>query len=280
MARSRTKTHPPKEIRRLSQPRRRMIWRNVASYQSTYVHPKDKTITVKVTTLNPPPKTKKMKSAGGVRKFKLTHTTKQVERVLIVARAVKKKAPKKTAPKKSRKDEAEDEELEDEDLDDLEGLEDELDDLEDEDVEEDEDDDEDEDEDEDLDEEDDEDEEDEEDEEPAPKKRSAKSKTSKKSPAKSKPSRSRTTDGKVGTQEVADHCGVDARKLRMVLRKHNIEKDSETGRYEWSSLNHPVVKKIKKLIDSGAASEVQKEKLAGLKKGKKAPAKRTRKKAK
>jgi hypothetical protein len=133
--------------------------------------------------------------------------------------------------------------------------------------------------DEDEDEEDEEDEdEEEEEEEPAPKKKGkGKTSTSSKSGSASKkkasgssPSRSRTTDGKVGVQEVAAAAGTDARKLRMVLRKHEIEKDEDVGRYEWSSLNHPEVKKILKLVKGGAVKQATNESLAKLnaKKGK------------
>lgn len=102
----------------------------------------------------------------------------------------------------------------------------------------------------------DEDEDEDDDEEPAPKKGKGK---------KSTPSRSRTTDGKVGTAELAEYCGVESRVLRMVLRKHKIEKDPETGRYEWASLKDPEVKKIKKLIDAGEAKNITKEALDKLK---------------
>jgi hypothetical protein len=90
-----------------------------------------------------------------------------------------------------------------------------------------------------------------------------------KSKGESKPSRSRTTDGKVGTREIADAAGLEgtagARTLRMVLRKHNIPKDEETGRYEWDSLEDKTVKKILKLINDGEAEKVKKEGLDRLK---------------
>ena len=138
-------------------------------------------------------------------------------------------------------------------------------------VEDDEDEDEDDEEDEDVEEDDDEDEDedDEEEEEPAPKKRKkASSSKSTKSKKSSGPSRSRTTDGKVGVQEVAAAAGTDARKLRMVLRKNGIEKDEDVGRYEWSSLNHPEVKKIIKLVKGGAVKTATEESLSKLKKSK------------
>lgn len=101
--------------------------------------------------------------------------------------------------------------------------------------------------------------EDDEDEEPAPKK-GKKGKT----PA-STPSRSRTTDGKVGTREIAEKAGVSGRVLRMVLRKHEVEKDSETGRYEWDSMKDKEVKQILKWIEDGEAANIQKEALDKLK---------------
>lgn len=97
-----------------------------------------------------------------------------------------------------------------------------------------------------------------------------------------KQSRSRTTDGKVGTREIADAAGLEgtagARTLRMVLRKHNIPKDEETGRYEWDSLEDKTVKKILKLINEGEADKVKKEGLDRLKEQQ--AAKRAEKKAK
>lgn len=88
-------------------------------------------------------------------------------------------------------------------------------------------------------------------------------------PKKNKKSKGKTTrakaNGKIGTQELAEHCGVDSRTLRMVLRKHSIDKDPETGRYEWSSLDHADVKKVKKLIDKGEAKNIKKESLDKLK---------------
>jgi hypothetical protein len=149
----------------------------------------------------------------------------------------------KATKKKSQVDEITDDELEE-----LEGLEE----LEDEDEDEDEteavepDDDE-------------EDDEDDEDEEPAPKKKSKKGKAKTKRPSRA------SQDGLVGTQEVAAHCGIDGRTLRMVLRKHKIQKDEDTGRYQWDSLKDPEVKKIKKLVDAGEAKAVKQEGLDKLK---------------
>lgn len=135
-------------------------------------------------------------------------------------------------------------------------------------VEEDDEDDEEDDEDDDV-EEDDVEEDDEDDEEETPPKRGKKS-SSKKSSSKTKkdnsgPSRSRTTDGKVGVQEVAEAAGTDARKLRLVLRKHGIEKDEDVGRYEWPSLKNKEVLKIIKLVKGGAVKAAQKESLDNLK---------------
>lgn len=102
--------------------------------------------------------------------------------------------------------------------------------------------------------------EDDEDEEPAPKKgKKGKASTT------STPSRSRTTDGKVGTREIAEKAGVSGRVLRMVLRKHEVEKDSETGRYEWDSMKDKEVKQILKWIEDGEAANIQKEALDKLK---------------
>jgi len=220
-------------------------------WKCTYERPRTgDLITVKQLS-KPTTKTRKFKVAGGLRNYKLIRLTSQTKEVIIVARAAKKKQNTK--------------DLEDDDLEELEALE-ELDDLEDEEDEDDEDvdsdeeddedeDEEDEDEDEDDEEEDDEDDE-EEDEEPAPKK------SKKKTPAKSRA----REDGRVGSQEVAEHFNTDARTLRMVLRKHKIAKNPDSGRYDWSSLNHPEVKKIGRLIKGGAAKEAKAEGLERVKK--------------
>lgn len=167
------------------------------------------------------------------------------------------------------------EDIEDTELDELEGLEDldELEDLDDldADVEEDEDEDEDLEDDEDEDEdEDDDDDDDEEDEEPAPapKRRgrpAGKTSASTKSKAPAKKTKKAVEKDFVSSSDVAEHLGVDTRTLRMVLRKHNIEKDPDSSRYQWSSLNHPTVKKIAKLIKSGEATNIRKEQLDKLK---------------
>jgi hypothetical protein len=98
--------------------------------------------------------------------------------------------------------------------------------------------------------------EDDEDEEPAPKKSKKKQKTRQSQAAK---------NGKVGTAEVAEFCGIDARTLRMVLREKSIPKDEESGRYEWPSLKSKEVVKIKKLVDGGAADKIKKASLDKLK---------------
>jgi hypothetical protein len=72
-------------------------------------------------------------------------------------------------------------------------------------------------------------------------------------------------NGKVGTAEIAAAGGTDARTLRMVLRKHEVEKNEETGRYEWGSMKDPAVKKILKLLKDGAAEEIKTEALNKLK---------------
>lgn len=199
-----------------------------------------------VKTLEEPPETRRFKVQGGTKKFKRVKCKQHKVEVIIVA---------KTAKKSKKNTTVTDDEIDE--LETVDDLEEELD----EDLEDDEDEDEDEeDEDEDEDEEDDEDEddedEDEEEEEPKSKKKGKKSK--------SKSTRA-AQNGKVGTGEVAEHCGVDSRTLRMVLRKHEIPKDEESGRYEWKSLTSPTVKKIKKLIDKGEADAIKSESLQKLK---------------
>jgi hypothetical protein len=285
-------------------------WRKIVTYRAVYVNPKSgNTITVRA--LNPLPKHRAFRGPGGNRKYKRTQYTATRRVVLIMAKSRKKGRSTKDDVVDDELDELE--ELED--LDDLEDEEDDDEDDGDEpdDEEEDEDDDdEDEDEEDELsdmtvkelrakaredghaaaaikglkkdelidlinegveeEDEEDEDDDDDEEEEEAPRKRRS-SKSSSKS--KSKASRSRTTDGKVGTQEVAEHLGIEPRALRMVLRRLKIDKDDETQRYEWSSLNHPAVKKIKKAVEGGAVKREQRASLDKLK-AKKAGAKRSK----
>lgn len=230
------------------------MWRKITTYTAVYVAPRTRDKIV-VHSLSPPPKTRTFRAAHGYRKYVRKKCIVSNRKVIIMAKAAK---TKNTKGKKSQKDE---EEILDEELEDLEDVED-LDDLEDEDEDEDEDDEEEED-----DEEDDEDEDDEEEEEEEAPKKSKK--------GKAKASRSRTTDGKVGTSELAAAAGTDARGLRMVLRKMNIQKDPETSRYEWDSLKDPEAQKIIKAVKKGAVKDAQKESLDKLKDRKK-PAGKTK----
>lgn len=78
-------------------------------------------------------------------------------------------------------------------------------------------------------------------------------------------------EGKVGTREIAEAGDTDARTLRMVLRKHGptgtgeVDKDPETGRWEWDSLDHRDVKKILGWLKRGEAKDVKNESLQKLK---------------
>jgi ABC-type Zn2+ transport system substrate-binding protein/surface adhesin len=246
---------PAREVAPLTKPRRRILWRKITTYTAVYVAPKTRDKIV-VHSLTQPPKFRTFHAAQGMRKYKLKKCIVSNRKVIIMAKAAK---TKNTKGKKSQKDE---EEILDSELEDLEDVED-LDDLEDDDEDEDEESDDGEDEDEDDEEED----EDEEEEEEAPKK-------SKK--GKAKASRSRTTDGKVGTSELAAAAGTDARGLRMVLRKMNIQKDPETSRYEWDSLKDPEAQKIIKAVKKGAVKDAQKESLDKLKANKSKPAEKTK----
>ena len=69
----------------------------------------------------------------------------------------------------------------------------------------------------------------------------------------------------IGTAEIAEAAGVDSRTLRMVLRKHSVAKDEETGRYEWPSLNHKQVKQILKWIKAGEADNIKQDAFNKLK---------------
>lgn len=109
---------------------------------------------------------------------------------------------------------------------------------------------------------------------PAPKKKKGKKnkdanvevETPKKKRGGAAPGESRAAaNGKVGSAEIAAAGGTDARTLRMVLRKHQIEKNPETNRYEWDSMKDPTVKKILKLLKDGEADNVKQEGLQRLK---------------
>jgi len=103
-----------------------------------------------------------------------------------------------------------------------------------------------------------EDEDEDEDDEPAPKAKKGRAK-------KAAPKPRVRDDGMVGTTEVAAEFGVDSRTLRMVLRKHGIPKNADSGRYEWEGLNDKTVVKIGKLIAKGEAKAVKTESLQKLK---------------
>jgi len=154
-----------------------------------------------------------------------------------------------------RKKKSEEEELED--------LVEDLDELEDDDFEEDE-------EDEDDEEfEDDEDEDEDEDPDEAPRK-SRRSKSKKAAPKKKVG---------VGTTELAEATGVNARSIRMFLRAKEVQpRDDREGRYSWKSVNDPEFKRLVKEIKAGGAAKVNEEKLADLKSRKKGRKKTTAKK--
>lgn len=192
-----------------------------------------------VKSLTPPPDTRKFKVAGGIRKYKRVAFKEQLQEVIIVAKATKTKKNAKSN------------EVTDDEIDELEGLEDldeELEEAEDEDEDEEESDDED----------------DDDEEEEAPKKGKGKK-------ASSKPKQSQAAKaGFVGTSELAEDLGIDSRSLRMVLRKlrekdEGFAPDSESGRYQWKSLNDPQVKNIKKAIKDGLHTQIKNESLQKLK---------------
>lgn len=215
-----------------------LVWRDITTYEGEYKRKNQPKATITINSLNRPPGKKSFRTRTGEQQFTLTKLKKIKRKVIIVAKT------------KKRTKAVEADELEE--LEGLEDLDEELEELDEVVDEADEDDDELEDDNEDDDEDEDD---DEEDEEPAPKK----SKKSSKSTAKKKAAKSG-----VNTAEVAEHFGVDGRTLRMVLRKHGIEKD-ENKRYEWSSLKHPEVIKIGKLLAKGEATAAKKEKLDALK---------------
>jgi hypothetical protein len=65
------------------------------------------------------------------------------------------------------------------------------------------------------------------------------------------PGKSRAAaNGKIGTAEIAAKGNTDARTLRMVLRKLQVQKSPESNRYEWDDWNDKTVKKILKELDS------------------------------
>ena len=102
-----------------------------------------------------------------------------------------------------------------------------------------------------------------EEEEPAPKTRKRSTKTAAKSTAKSNgkgkggPAAGRTTKeitGGVGSAELAEAASeaadaeITGRDVRVWLRKNEIEKDEESGRYTWPSESNKVFKQLAKRI--------------------------------
>lgn len=251
---ARHKQYPYPHIRRTA--KYHLIWRDIIIYEGEYKRRNQPKATITLHSINRPPLTKKFRTRGGEKLFVLTKLKRGRRKVIIVAKT------------KKRTKAVETDELEE--LEGLEDLDEELEEIDDED-EEDEDD---------IDEssDDDEEEDDEEDEhdEPTPKK------TKKTTAAKAKTTKTKkkSTKAGIGTSDVAEHFGTEGRILRMVLRKYNIPKNEESKRYEWSSLNHPDVKKIGKLLAKGAAKEVKKEGLDKLKDLKKATSSKSSKKIK
>jgi hypothetical protein len=235
-----------------------MVRKTWPGYVALYKDRRGNKITVK--SLSFPPEERMFKVAGGLRKFRRIKYKQTLQEVIIVARSTKAK-PKAAAKGSSRRKKQEEVVVTDDEIDELESV-DELEDDEDldddEDVDEEDEDEEEEDEDEDEpddeedEDEDDEDEDDEEDE--APPKRAK------------KPRQTRAAaEGMIGSNEIAERAGVDARTLRMVLRKHSVAKDPETRRYQWKSWNDKTVKNILKWLKAGEADEIKKESLDKLK---------------
>lgn len=71
----------------------------------------------------------------------------------------------------------------------------------------------------------------------------------------------------VGTNELADECGITARQLRMFLRAKGYQpKDDREGRYVWKSLNDPEAKQIIKAVRAHEADKANKDAIAEEKK--------------
>lgn len=230
-----------------------ITWKQIKTYKALYRNKDGVRITIR--SITEPPRTRTFRTGKGIRKFKLYKLYTSNREVIIVART------------KNRKKAVDQDELEEiEALEELEELEDE-DELEEEDEDVEEDEDEEEDEEDEGDEEEPEDEEDEdedEEEEPAPKSRKKGKVTVGATRKKTVTSRNGDREG-VGTQEVAKAAGIDGRALRILLRKHNIPKDEDSGQYRWASLKSPQVVKIIKLAKGGAAKAAQREQLENLK---------------
>jgi cobalamin biosynthesis protein CobT len=256
-------------------PKRHIRWRRIKVWRVLYKWKDQKVI---VTTLVPPEKYQVFRvPTKGNRRFKAVKIQTLHREVIFLAKTKSKKSEKAKKKSKDKDEVVSDDELDE--LEDLEELDEEVEDEdEDEEESEDEDEDEDSDDDEDDEEEDDEEEEDEDDEDDEEDEDEEEEKP--KSKKKGKKS-SKNSDGKIGTKEIADYCGVDARKLRMVLRSKKgseIRKeiqDPDTKQYRVSSVKHPAVKRLKKLIDAGAADEVTKESLGKLKDKKKGKSKKS-----
>lgn len=225
-----------------------MHWKSIITYTATYKAGKKgkgkATLIVRTINKPPPPEREFRLASSDPKPFKRTRLTKSTRKAIIIMATGKTKDKKGSTKKgKTREKPVEDETLEElTDLEDVEEL------AEDEDEEttdtstddsEDTDDDDD----------------DEEVEKPKKNKKGKKNKKTTRAAG----------NGKVGTQEIAAEAGCDSRTLRMVLRKHAVEKDPETGRYEWASLEDKTVKQILKWIKAGEAKDIKKESLDKLK---------------
>lgn len=222
-------------------------WRQLWVWITTYrLGGNKRAVDIKVFSLRRPTRRRTFRTSRGPRTFVAIQCKRQQRGFIVARRNVRTRAKAKTKTKDEEPedddDDLEDEALEEEikDLEDLEDLEDV------------------------------EDDEDEDDEPVAKRKRKTKSRAAK--------------EGMIGTAELAELCDIDPRSLRMVLRKfrgqHGIEIDPESGRWQWPSVNDPVVRKIKKLIDQGEATKIKSEALTKLKEQQESKKKDGRKKKK
>lgn len=104
----------------------------------------------------------------------------------------------------------------------------------------------------------------------------------KRSRKKSSSKKAAATKSGVGTAELADEAGVEARQVRAFLRSSGYQpRDEREGRYNWASRKDPEFREIVKKIKGGAVERMNKQKLADLKekKSKKSTAKSTKKKS-
>lgn len=81
----------------------------------------------------------------------------------------------------------------------------------------------------------------------------------------------------IGSKEVAEHLGIDPKKMRAIIRDNGVFGDQRNTRYSFTGLDDPRIEQIRAIIEAKAAKRATEEDEDG---GKKKPSKKGRSKSK